>query len=337
MKIELSNQFESTIFIENLYGIEDFNLKITREKYEELCMSLWEKCFKKVDEALKKAKLGKNQMDEIILVGGSTRTPKIKEMVEKYFNKKPLQNINPDEVVAHGAVLSTSSNLIINDNVLNKSIAINVGIGKTTPIIPVGAKIPETKPMSFKKIFSVEVIKKQVINIYEGNSENIKDNDILGKFEIDIENLKKKINIEINMILYSTSTIKIQLIIDKKVNKEIEIELMKPIIGIDIGTSTSCVALMHYNKVDLIPDNATGERIIQSIECLTEDNYLFGRFAINNMIKYAKSTIFQNQRIFGLTDFKNIKNSKNPFIKIVDESNNIKYITNVNNKEKKIL
>ena len=137
------------------------------------------------------------------------------------------------------------------------------------------------------------------------------------------------------MILYSTSTIKVQLLIDKKVNKEIEIELMKPIIGIDIGTSTSCVALMHYNKVDLIPDNATGERIIQSIECLTEDNYLFGRFAINNMIKYAKSTIFQNQRIFGLTDFKNIKNSKNPFIKIVNESNNIKYITNINNEEKK--
>jgi heat shock protein 5 len=136
------------------------------------------------------------------------------------------------------------------------------------------------------------------------------------------------------MILYSTSTIKLQLFIDDKLNKEIEIELMKPIIGIDIGTSTSCIALMHYNKVDLIPDNATGERIIQSIECLTEDNYLFGRFAINNMIKYAKSTIFQNQRIFGLTDFKNIKNSKNPFIKIVNEPNNIKYITNINNKEK---
>ena len=193
MKIELSNQFESTILIENLYGIEDFNLKITREKYEELCMSLWEKCFKKVDEALKKAKLGKNQMDEIILVGGSTRTPKIKEMVEKYFNKKPLQNINPDEVVAHGAVLSTSSNLIINDNVLNKSIAINVGIGKTTPIIPVGAKIPESKPITFKKAFSLEVVKKQVINIYEGNNENPKDNDFLGKLEINIENLKKKL------------------------------------------------------------------------------------------------------------------------------------------------
>ena len=64
------------------------------------------------------------------------------------------------------------------------------------------------------------------------------------------------------MILYSTSTIKVQLLIDNKVYKEIEIELMKPIIGIDIGTSTSCIALMQYNKVDLIPDNATGERII---------------------------------------------------------------------------
>ena len=71
------------------------------------------------------------------------------------------------------------------------------------------------------------------------------------------------------MTLHANSTIKIELLINNTKKKEIEIKLMKPIIGIDIGTSTSCTAIMYQNKVDLIPDNATGERIIPSIECLT--------------------------------------------------------------------
>ena len=334
VKIELSNTFNSTILIENLYGIEDFTLELTRAKYEDLCKTLWKKCFIKLDEAFKKSELKKEEIDEIILVGGSTRTPKIKQMVHDYFNKLPLQNINADEVVAHGAVLSISSDIIINDNILNKSIGINAGKGKIIPIIPVGSKIPINKPISFKKSFNLEVVRKQIINIYEGNSGNPNDNDLLGKLEIEIEQTKKKINIVIEMILDSDLNIRVKLVVDNKKKKEIDIDLTKPIIGIDIGTSTSCVAIMNRNKVDIIPDNATGERIIQSIECITEDKFLFGRFAINNMIKYAKSTIFQNQRIFGLTDFKNIKCSKNPFVKIINVSNNIKYVININNNEK---
>ena len=336
LKIELSNMLESKIFIDYLYGIEDFTLKITRKEYEGLCMDLWEKCIKKVDEALKLTKLEKNQIDDIILVGGSTRTPKIREMVEKYFNgKKPLQTINPDEVVAYGAILTSSSKLIINDNILTKSIGINVGTGKISALIPVGAKIPDKKAVSFKKNFSLLADKKQVINIYEGNSENPKDNEILGKLEIDNKELKNKVIIGIVMTLYPNLKIRVQLLIDNTKKKEIEIELTKSIIGIDIGTSTSCIAIMNHNKVDLIPDIATGERIIQSVECLTDDNYLFGKFAINNMIKYAKSTIFQNQRIFGLTNLKDRKYSKNPFIKLINESNNIKYLINMDNNEKK--
>ena len=193
VKIELSNTFNSTILIENLYGIEDFTLELTRAKYEDLCKTLWEKCFKKLDEAIKKSELKKEEIDEIILVGGSTRTPKIKQMVQDYFNKQPLQNINADEVVAHGAVLSISSDIIINDNILNKSIGINTGKGKIIPIIPVGSKIPINKPISFKKSFNLEVVRKQIINIYEGNSENPNDNDLLGKLEIEIEQIKKKL------------------------------------------------------------------------------------------------------------------------------------------------
>ncbi len=105
VKIDLS-KFDKAIFlIDYLYGIEDFNLEITRSKYELLCLDLCSKCLIKIDEALKLANLEKNKIDEIILIGGSTRTLKIKEMEEKYFNKKALQNINPDEGVAFDMAL----------------------------------------------------------------------------------------------------------------------------------------------------------------------------------------------------------------------------------------
>ena len=75
-------------FIENLYGKGDFSFQIKRSIYEELCMDLWKKCFK--DKILNLSKLKKKDINEIILVGGSTRTPKIQEMVKKYLNGKEL-------------------------------------------------------------------------------------------------------------------------------------------------------------------------------------------------------------------------------------------------------
>ena len=126
VKIDLSKLDKTNFFIDYLYGIEDFNLEITKKKYEELCMDLWKKCIDKVNEAIQFAKLEKEEIDEIILVGGSTRTPKIKEMVQKYFNgKEPLQNINPDEVVAYGAALVPYLDLKIQD-IISKPIELEL-------------------------------------------------------------------------------------------------------------------------------------------------------------------------------------------------------------------
>ena len=131
-------------------------------------------------------------------------------MVKEYFNgKEPLQTINPDEVVAYGAIFSSSSKIIINDNILTKSIGINIGKGKISNLIPVGSKIPEKKPLSFKKNFSLVADKKQVINIYEGNSENPKDNKILGTLEIDNKELKDKSIIGIVMTLHPNLKIRV--------------------------------------------------------------------------------------------------------------------------------
>ena len=74
--------------------------------YEELCLNLWNKCLDKVEETLKKAKLNKGNINEITLIGGCTRTPKIQQMIEERFNIKPLQNVNAEEIVAQGDAYS---------------------------------------------------------------------------------------------------------------------------------------------------------------------------------------------------------------------------------------
>ncbi len=141
VKLELSQSLQSSFYIDGFYNNNDLDLEITRSKYEELCIDLWEKCLIKVDKSLESAKLKKEEIDEIILVGGSTRTPKIKEMVEKYFNKKPLQDISLDEIVAHGSIFAINSDLKIHE-IISKAIGISIGEGKIDIIIRAGTEIP---------------------------------------------------------------------------------------------------------------------------------------------------------------------------------------------------
>ena len=136
VKIELSRESNASFFLDSLYNGEDFKLTIERETYEGLCTDLWEKCIDKIEEALKLAKLKKENIDEIILVGGSVRTPKIQEMVKDYFGKEPLQNVNVDEVVAVGATLAPTLDLKLYD-IITKSIGIEIVDGKMSAIFKV--------------------------------------------------------------------------------------------------------------------------------------------------------------------------------------------------------
>ncbi len=130
------------------------------------------KMYKKIGEALKLAKLKKENIDEIILVGGSVRTPKIKEMVKNYFGKEPLQNVNVDEVVAIGETLAPKLDIKIHDLII-KSIGIEIGNGKLSPIFQVGSVLAVKKEaLKYSKTFAVggkNPLNKQVIKIYEGN------------------------------------------------------------------------------------------------------------------------------------------------------------------------
>jgi len=105
----LSSAHQSEICCEALAEGEDFNFQISRAKFEELCLPLFRKCMPPVEQVLKDADIGKGQIHEVVLVGGSTRIPKIRSMLQDFFNGKQLnQSINPDEAVAYGATVQAA-------------------------------------------------------------------------------------------------------------------------------------------------------------------------------------------------------------------------------------
>ena len=196
-KIELSSALETIIYIEKIYNEKDLQLTITRDKFEKLCEKDFNKCIPCVEETLKDAKLTKEKIDEIILVGGSTRIPKIQEILKKYFNKELNKSIHPDEAVAYGAAYQAASITDNLDDGLEKLILIDVtplslGIAELgeimVPLIKRNTRIP-IKATSTDFVTSEDNQESALIQIYQGERTQVKDNIYLGK--IIINNIRK--------------------------------------------------------------------------------------------------------------------------------------------------
>ena len=222
VKIMLSSSLTTNYDIDGLYDGIDLTTQVLRKQYEILCTPLWKKCFKSVDEALSIAKLKKENIDDIILVGGSTRIPKIKEMVKEYFNgKEPLITINPDEVVAHGATLvglieSVNENIECNKIKINEITSLSIGIevsnGQMKFFIPKGTKLPsKNKIISFTQIFKFPPNKEKgiIVKIYEGEDKCVFNNHFLGKFIIEPKYNDGKSTIEITMSIDHNSILNV--------------------------------------------------------------------------------------------------------------------------------
>jgi len=155
----LSSAHQSEVYCETLAEGEDFNTTISRAKFEELCLPHFRKCMQPLEQVLKDADVGKGQVHEVVLVGGSTRIPKIQSMLQDFFNGKSLnRSINPDEAVAFGAtvqaaILSGEGSEQVKDLLLLDVAALSQGIetaGKVmTVLIPRNTTIPTKKQQTF--------------------------------------------------------------------------------------------------------------------------------------------------------------------------------------------
>jgi L1 cell adhesion molecule like protein len=220
----LSSTSETTIELDSLCGGIDLHVTVTRALFEEINKDLFIKCMETVENCLVEAKTNKKQVDEFVLVGGSTRIPKIQQLLKEMFRvngevKEPCKSINPDEAVAYGAavqaaILNFEGDKKIEDLLLLDVMPFSLGIetkgGVMSVLIPKNTMIPTKKENVFSTVSRNQ--DSVSIKVYEGEHAKTEDNFFLGKFELsgcfstprDVPNINVCFDVDVDGILEVT-------------------------------------------------------------------------------------------------------------------------------------